>query len=178
LYLEWRKPFDYEYLLDAYTRWIEERTSESEVFPFDQIIWRELRMTWRISEVTENDLERVVSTGDHESYVWALYPIVQQPGRLSSFYDIPTENFAFYDRFHNPVFTAAEFSLAVIRAREWERVWISQGADSIYATNEAIDIFIPTVNTEIAFSVLYDDVVITVHMEGITPEQARAMFRS
>ena len=178
LYLEWRKPFDEEYLIDAYNRWIDERTSESEILPFDQIIWREMRMTWQISEATEFDLERLVSASDQESYVWSLYPIVQQPGRLSFFYDIPNEDFAFYNRFHDPVFSAEELSLAVIRAREWERVWIAQGADSIYATSEAIDIFIPIVNTEISFSVLYDDVLITVHMEGITPEQARAMFRS
>jgi len=178
LYLEWRKPFDEEYLIDAHTRWLDERTLESDVLPFDDIIWREMRMTWRISEATESDLERIVSASDRESYEWSLYPVVEQPGRLSFFFDIPTEDFAFYDRFLDPVFNASELSLAVIRAREWERVWIAQGADNIYATSEAIDIFIPTVNTEIAFSVLYDDVIISVHMEGITPEQARAMFRS
>jgi len=178
LYLEWRKPFDEEYLINAYTRWLEERTSESDVFPFDEIIWRELRMTWRISEATESDLERIVSVSNRESYAWSLYPIVEQPGRLSFFYDIPREDFAFYNRFHDPVFTAAELSIAAIRDRAWERAWIAQGADSIYATSEAIDIFIPIENTEIGFSVLYDDILIAVHMEGITPEQARAMFRS
>jgi len=177
LYLEWRMPFPHEYLYDSYTRWVEQRTSDSDVFPFDQITWKELRMTWWIFEATEFDLERIVSVNDRENYAWAYYPIVQLPGELLRFHDVPNEDFRFNDMFQNPVFRAEEFSLEVIRARQWERVWIAQGADGINEASDAADIFIPVEYSEIVLNVLYGDIIVSVHMEGITPEQAWAMFR-
>jgi hypothetical protein len=170
LYMRWEKPFEHDYLYDIYTRWSADRTSDRGLYSFDQIHWGENTIQWYITEATEYDLERIVSVNEREKYEWSLYPIVQHPDDLRKFHAIPDED---YIIFHEPVFKAEDLSLEIIQAREWTRVWIIQGADG---TNNMMNTFIPIERSEIAFSVLYNNIIINIKTEGLSAEQVWAMI--
>lgn len=101
---------------------------------------------WFVSMPTEHDIAHIVSVHEHEKYDLSLYSI---PWAFS----VPDE---FHYYFQSPVFLAEELTIDVIRART---VWESSrsGATPGWQTSQ--------------FSVLYDNVLLTVSMNGVSPEQ-------
>jgi len=107
-------------------------------------------INWQISKPTEYDFDRIVSADEKEKYDMSLYPI---PWAES----IPTE---LWDYVLNPVFRIDELTLDIIKARAY------------YVENDQGD----TPNWRMAFSVLYDNVIVRVNIKGVTPEQVWEMF--
>ena len=101
---------------------------------------------WFVSMPTQHDIAHIVSVHEHEKYDLSLYSI---PWAFS----VPDE---FHYYFQSPVFLAEELTIDVIRART---IWESSrsGATPGWQTSQ--------------FSVLYDNVLITVSMNGVSPEQ-------
>ena len=101
---------------------------------------------WQISAAAGHHLERVVSVNDREKFDLALYPIPWMDS-------VPPE---LRDVVANPVFRADEITLDAVRARV---LMDGRGGGS-----------------RINFSVLYGDVVISIDVGGISPEQLWEML--
>ena len=105
---------------------------------------------WFISKPTEHDFSRLVSINDREKYDMSLYSI--------PFADsVPYELLAYVQ---DPVFLSEELTLAAIQAR------VLDGA------SRQGDIGGVSFN----FSILFDDVVVSISVRGVSPEQVWEMI--
>jgi len=71
--LVWEKPYEEAYLYDIYNRWVSERTSDSPVFPFDEVFLGTNEMSWRISKVRDYELERLATIEDFENWFMPIF---------------------------------------------------------------------------------------------------------
>lgn len=176
LFIEWNSSLDYDYLYTVFTNWLERRDSDTEVFDFDDIFWGEPSIWWTITNVSEHDLESLVSADNRELYDWSLYPLSVW---IDDSWDLPRRDFSWDISMylHNPVFPADEMTLDIVRAREDTRYISIQGADGAVSENPA-DINFPLLRTYIMFGVLFDDVLIRINADGLTYEEVWTMLSS
>ena len=101
---------------------------------------------WSVSKSTDYDLERIVSTNEHEKYDMSLYSIPLADS-------VPRELIQYVN---DPVFLSDELTLDIVQARVLMGDNGRRGGDS---------------GLRINFSVLYDEVVISLNANGVSPEQ-------
>jgi len=162
MFVQWDSSFDYDYLYEVYTSWVEAQGDNAIVFPFEQIRWGIPSVSWHISKVQEFELERLVSVEDRRKYDWNNWS-----GR-----HIPFEYSCFV---RDPVFIAEEFTLDVLRAREELRSLRIEGAHN---NRGATSRFIYLSRNFIQFGVLFDDVLVRIEAQGLTYEQVWLMLES
>lgn len=170
LHLEWEAPWDPGYLARVYESWAAGRSANTPPFEFDRIFWGELSVRWIIGKAEEHDFLRVVSIHEPENYDLSLYPLVQWEDHWLRFHEILSN-----DYIHNPVFLAEEITFEAVASREWRRVYISQGADG-EEHMDMRDVFIPLEAYELEFSVLFGNVIVNIHTQGLTAEQVWVML--
>ena len=168
--LEWQAPWDTDYLYVVYENWVAERTGNTPPHDFDRIFWGELSVSWVIRKAGEHDLLHVVSINEPENYDFSLYPLVQRENSWLRFHEIPSN-----DYIHNPVFLAEELTFEAVASREWCRVRIFQGAYGGEFTDMQ-DIFIPLESYELEFSVLFGDIIVNIHTQGLNALQVWSML--
>ena len=105
---------------------------------------------WGISKPTEHDMDRVVSVDDREKFDLSLYPIPWMDS-------VPRELIEFVT---NPVFLSNELTLEAVQARVMQSDRGRGDAQSL----------------QINFGVLHNDVVITIFVNGLSPEQVWDML--
>jgi len=152
LYLEWQMSYDESYLYDIYTHWIDERTTDTPVYPFNEIFWLDNRLGWHISTVREHDLERLISADEF---------------RINEF----------IEPWHQPIFLAEELTLDILRWHEEISINLPQGAD--WDENEEMEnVFLPVETSWIQLHILFGDVLLRVHtgQGNIPPEAIWAML--
>ena len=98
---------------------------------------------WWVSRPTQHDLARVVSVHDREKFDLELYPIPWMDS-------VPDELINYVS---NPVFLAEELTFEIVQAR------VIRSLEPGY------------VGVSIRFSILYDDVIVHIDTQGVTPEQ-------
>lgn len=100
-------------------------------------------LTWRVHTMTDSDRERLVAATDTRSYDLALYPIPRAES-------VPEELWAVVD---DPVFRIDDLTREVV----WRRTY------TLKETGGSDD-------WRLHFSVLYDDTVVTVTANGVSPD--------
>jgi len=106
---------------------------------------------WEVSKPTDFHLDHIVLAGEREKFDMSLYSI-------PLFDSIPEELWQYVQ---NPVFRADELTLDIVRARVYSATRGRDGTPDLRIMN---------------FSVLYDDVVVSVSAGGVTPEQVWEML--
>ena len=111
------------------------------------VLWsgRQSTISWTARTPTEDDLRRIVSVDEREKYDMSLYSI-------PLFDSVPAH---LWEYVHNPIFLAEDMTLDVVRARAFDVSRPGAGAPE----------------WSIDFSVLYSEVLVSVHSRGATPEQ-------
>jgi len=145
LTLTWEIVHDEVYLYDIYTRWVEGRTADTPVYPFEHVFWGRNKLSWGVSEIEDWRLEQFVSATD----------FMQDDTLLDAW---------------QPIFVSEELTFELIQRLEQTLNSLPQGADwEEYEYEE--NIFIPFERSQFYFGVLFDDILITILAEGnITPE--------
>ena len=110
-------------------------------------------ISWRVSIPTEDDHARIVSVDEPEKFDLSLYPIPWMDS-------VPWELMQYVS---NPVFLANELNLDVVRARLMEGRPQAPGAPA-------------ETYGRINFYVLFDDIIIGVDANGVSPEDVWEMF--
>ena len=136
LSLWWDIPSDKAELYEIYIQWINERTTDTPVFAFDEIFWMNGRVSWWISPIHEHDFASIRSVNEGP----------RAPGE-------------------QPIFLAEEVTLELIQSHEWVQQSFPQGADWYEGEDEA-NVFLPLSTSSVHIRVLFDDVLINIHAES------------
>ena len=106
-------------------------------------------LAWRVHTVTESDRERLVAATDTRSYDLALYPIPRADS-------VPEE---LWEVVNDPVFHIEELTAEVI----WRRAYTLDETDN-------------SAGWQMHFSVLYDDTVVEITSNGVSPDWVYAQL--
>jgi len=176
MYIEWQSSFDFDDLREAYNNWVNNRESETEVYTFEDIFWGQPSIRWMITDVYDYDLERLVSLENPEHYDWSLYPLMTLSDNAWAWpnRDVPWE---LYTLVHDPLFTSNDLTPQIIQARTDTRPIPIQGADGSVSDDQT-EVFFTIERTFIRFGVLFDNAIINIQAEGVTPNQILSMLRS
>jgi len=153
LSLTWEVYYDEQYLYDIYTQWVSQRTADTPVFPFEDVLWGIDELRWGISKVREGDLE----------YLTSATVFMQDDSLLDIWWDL--------------IFTSDELTFELIERleRTGNEQSFPQGAYWEEDFDSA-DVWIPYARRWFRFGVLFDDVLITISAERMTPEVIWSML--
>ena len=150
LWMEWQIPQDETHLYEIYTTWVAQRTSDTPVYPFEQVFLGNETLLWHLSPLSDFDEERIRSVADLTEYDWDLFPI----------------------------FSAYEVTLELIQQHERILSWQPQGADWEEGEDES-NIFIPIESTQIWLFIHFDNILLEIQAgNGVTSEMLWQMIES
>jgi hypothetical protein len=135
-----------QFSFDSAQRFINQESNSLFVFWYTEAGYDTIM--WSVSKPTEADRAHLVSADERKKYDLSLYPFPLADS-------IPAE---LWEYVNSPVFQAEELSLDVIKARA-------------YLSDEQGDS-----GWRVDFSVLYDDVIVSVNSKGISPKEVWEMF--
>jgi len=146
LSLTWKIDYDEQYLYDLYTDWVNQRTVDTLVFPFEHIFWGMNEFKWGISQVQEWNLEYLVSAND----------FIQDDSLLDAW---------------QPIFISDELTFELIERLERTGNEYSFPQGAYWEEDlDIADIRIPYVRSWFHFGILFDDVLVMILAERIPPE--------
>ena len=153
LSLTWKIDYDEQYLYDLYTQWVNQRTVDTPVFPFEDIHWGTNEFSWRISQFQERDLGYLISATD----------FMQDDSLLDAW---------------EPIFISDELTFEIIE--RIERIANPYAfPDGAYSEPDLdlTDILIPYARNWFRFGILFDDILITIYARrNSTPEMLWSML--
>lgn len=153
LTLIWEVYYDEPYLYEIYTDWVNQRTADTPVFPFEEIHWGMNEFYWLISPIREGDLEFILSVSD----------FMQDDALLDA---------------SEPIFISDELTFELIKRLERTANPYSFPEGAYWEENlDIADILIPYARNWFRFGILFDDTLVTIHVwRNATPEMIWSML--